>query len=195
MKVLYAVAAAVLAVACAEEQKWDTSSITSLASTIEKGYGEMHKHAMDLEKQWHTEQMKVVKEEEGLRQAYVDLDNEAAALDRDEQNRRANIYNEMRQLQAQHVEQQRTMYDQYTEKDRALDAKYNELDRKWDMFQHQKTNLWTIRHQSAAAFRDQYTQLVYRAGQLGSALTHPGFGMGGGAMGGRGMAGMGGMGD
>jgi hypothetical protein len=40
------------------------SSITSLASTIEKGYGEMHKHAMDLEKQWHTEQMKVVKEEE-----------------------------------------------------------------------------------------------------------------------------------
>merc|ERR1711968_4033 len=169
----------------------DTSSITGLATAIESGYRAMHDHALKLEQEWHKQQVAVQKKEEDLRQKYVDLDNEAADLDRQEQQKRANKYNEMRNAQLEYqkvvakagqelhktmVAKQRELYDQYTAKDRELDLKYNQLDRDWDKFQHEKANLWTVRHQAAASFRDQYTQLVYRAGQLGSALTHPGFG-------------------
>merc|ERR1712178_186910 len=176
----------------------DTSSITGLATAIESGYRAMHDHALKLEQEWHKQQVAVQKKEEDLRQKYVDLDNEAAELDRQEQQKRANKYNEMRnaqleyqkivaragqQLQRTMVAKQRELYDQYTARDRELDLKYNQLDRDWDKFQHEKANLWTVRHQAAASFRDQYTQLVYRAGQLGSALTHPGFGASVGAYG------------
>merc|ERR1711871_860785 len=183
------VVAALLCVVSAEQA--DTNSITGLATAIESGYKAMHDHALKLEQEWHKQQLDVQKAEDQLRQRYVDLDNEAAKLDRAEQGRRADTYNAMRKEQATYTEQvaklnqefhkkmvdeQRKLYNQYTEEDRALDAKYNALDRDWDKFQHQKANLWTVRHRAAASFRDQYTQLVYRAGQLGSALTHPGFG-------------------
>merc|ERR1712196_284800 len=93
----------------------DTSSITGLATAIESGYRAMHDHALKLEQEWHKQQVAVQKKEEDLRQKYVDLDNEAADLDRQEQ-------------QKTMVAKQRELYDQYTAKDRELDLKYNQLD-------------------------------------------------------------------
>merc|ERR1712196_582354 len=80
----------------------DTSSITGLATAIESGYRAMHDHALKLEQEWHKQQVAVQKKEEDLRQKYVDLDNEAADLDRQEQQKRANKYNEMRNAQLEY---------------------------------------------------------------------------------------------
>merc|ERR1712224_865976 len=94
------VLAALLCVVSAEQA--DTNSITGLATAIESGYKAMHDHALKLEQEWHKQQVAVQKKEEDLRQKYVDLDNEAADLDRQEQQKRANKYNEMRNAQLEY---------------------------------------------------------------------------------------------